>query len=215
VKTWRGNDLVGAWTVTRKIDGVQVIYKDGVPRSRRDKPLYNLPRMPDGVYEVFMGSWEKTVSRVRTHLGIKVERRFLYRLSYPFDKRLVIRSALVYPVAGVIRELFKKQRARGHEGLVLHPWPHGSKGEPLKVKQRETYDVKVTGIQMGKGKHAGRLGAVLTEKGKVGTGFNDAQRCDLLVEFSFGKTVIEVECTGLTPGGKFREPRFVRVRFDK
>ena len=61
------------------------------------------------------------------------------------------------------------------------------------------------------------MGALITEMGKVGTGFTDINRewwadpCrDLPVPY-----IIEVECMGLTKNGKFRHPRFKRIRWDK
>ena len=81
----------------------------------------------------------------------------------------------------------------------------------LKVKSSDTFDVQVTDVVPGRGKHTGRMGALMTERGKVGTGFTDAQRSEV---WQAGE-IIEVECMSLTPSGKFRHPRFVRRRFDK
>jgi ATP-dependent DNA ligase len=98
--------------------------------------------------------------------------------------------------------------SQGYEGLVLR---QGDRW--LKVKPKETYDVLVTGIVEGTGKYAGKLGALITDMGKVGTGFTDKDREDL---FTLPiNTIIEVECMELTPKGKFRHPRFIRVRYDK
>nr|WP_283842052.1 hypothetical protein [Bradyrhizobium sp. KB893862 SZCCT0404] len=109
------------------------------------------------------------------------------------------------------------QIAKGYEGLVLRQgdvW--------LKVKPTETYDVLVTGIIEGTGKHKGRMGALMTPMGKVGTGFSDAERVtfwNYCKEPDDGRGImgetIEVECMKLTDDGKFRHPRFVRVRPDK
>ena len=51
----------------------------------------------------------------------------------------------------------------------------------LKVKSFEDADAKVVGHIQGKGRHAGRMGALLLEmpggqRFKLGTGFTDAQR---------------------------------------
>lgn len=212
MKTWPGGDLEGPWTCTRKLDGVQAIYRGGKPISRRGKPLYNLPRMPDGVYEVYLGSWERTVSAVRTLVAAVIPREHLYRIDHKLDERLVIHTFLSGVKAPMVKRLLRRELARGGEGLVLHPFVLGRDDrEPLKVKPVETYDVKVVGMIAGRGKHEGRMGALVTPMGDVGTGFTDADRAR---RSWVGKT-IEVAALGLTPGGKFRHPRFVRVRFDK
>lgn len=75
-------------------------------------------------------------------------------------------------------------------------------------------DVRVIGWEKGEGKHLGRMGALVTEKGKVGTGFSDKEREEYTEEYILGK-VIEVSCMELTPQGKFRFPKFVRTRLDR
>jgi ATP-dependent DNA ligase len=74
--------------------------------------------------------------------------------------------------------------------------------------------VKITGLQAGLGKHQGKLGAFLTDMGKVGTGLTDHERVLYNTPDMIGQ-IIEVECMELTDDGKFRHPRFVRLRFDK
>jgi hypothetical protein len=206
VKNWDGTDLAGEWLVTDKLDGVQVVVKNGEKLSRAGKPLYNLPDVEDGIYEVYLGSWEDTVSAVRTHAGDTVPASCLYAL-YPKVDRALHRDFVPDPTKAVIEGLLADALAEGFEGLV------GGQGETwLKVKPKETHDVRVFGLEPGKGRHLGRIGALVTPMGKVGTGLTDAQR-----EYSnhyVGK-IIEVECMGLTPNGKFRHPRFLRVRWDK
>ena len=58
------------------------------------------------------------------------------------------------------------------------------------------------------------MGALLTEYGKVGTGFTDAQRETFTKENSIG-LLIEVEYMEMTGGLKFRHPRYIRIRHDK
>jgi DNA ligase-1 len=118
------------------------------------------------------------------------------------------------PPAHLIEETLTNALAKGDEGLVLQ------QGDVrLKVKPKQSYDVPVTGIIMGKGKHAGRMGAVITPMGKVGTGFSDEQRKEFAALYGptsgYPFPTIEVDAMGLTPAGKFRHPRFVRVRWDK
>jgi DNA ligase-1 len=120
----------------------------------------------------------------------------------------------MHPAAWFIEDALANVLTCGDEGLVLQ------QGEVrLKVKPKQSYDVPVTGIIAGKGKHAGRMGALITPMGNVGTGFSDAQRKEFAALFADGpgdfQHIIEVEAMGLTPAGKFRHPRFVRVRWDK
>jgi hypothetical protein len=98
-------------------------------------------------------------------------------------------SNFVHPVIGQtdvteaspIRALWDKHvLEEGYEGLVIRA--NGS----IKVKPVHTIDVVVIGIEPGKGKHTGRMGALWTAfrdwtgkylvAGKVGTGFSDEER---------------------------------------
>lgn len=216
-KAWKGQDLQGLWNVYRKLDGVRAFVVPAGPGrtrvvSRNGKPLHNLDRhrafFTDA--EVWLGDFTKTIRAVKTHGAEPVPRFALYQLDPP-DPRLYLRR-VENPTVPYIRALLRRHKRQGEDGLVLR---QGDRW--LKVKHEETYDVKVTGVQPGKGKHKGKLGALLTSKGRVGTGFNDALRSakrGALALHWVGKT-IEVVSTGLTPGGKFRHARFVRVREDK
>ena len=97
----------------------------------------------------------------------------------------------------------------GYEGLVIFTDKY-----MYKVKPEETFDVVVTGVIPGAGKHLGRMGALTTEMGDVGTGFTDIEREQFTEEFIVNQT-IEVSCMMLTPDGKFRHARFCRLREDK
>jgi hypothetical protein len=200
-KTYKGETLKDA-LVTLKIDGVRAHRKlEGVV-SRSGKPLFNIPPIHD-VCEVFLGTWEDTVSYVRTKGKEMLSEEFLFSLN-PIDPRLVDGEYALLEKEK-IDELMQKALDSGFEGLVIQ-----SEGVLYKVKPKETYDVKVIGVVPGKGKHEGKMGALLTEMGKVGTGFTDEER-----GFDFLGHIIEVEAMSLTPKGKFRHPRFIRIRYDK
>lgn len=202
-QTYRGETLHDA-LVTLKIDGVRAhATPDGVC-SRQGKPLHNV-FLPFGIAEIYCGSWEATVSAVRTQNAKPVAAEHIYMLEPTIDARLVVAEFSVLDEA-CVRPMFEHWRARGYEGLVIH-----AGGKLYKVKGEETYDVEVTGVIPGKGKHVGRMGALMTTMGKVGTGFTDAQREELWQP----GMVIEVACTELTPSGIFRHARFKRRRFDK
>jgi DNA ligase-1 len=208
-KLYKGGNLKGAWIITRKIDGVRALYTNNAWMSRNGKPLYNLDHISTDLtdIEVFCGSWEKTISKVRTFDENYVLQEEAFSLD-PLDERLIL-GTLVDPTEHDIDKLLESAVSRGDEGLVLR---QGNKW--LKVKKVETYDIAVTGIVEGKGKYVGMLGAIETEKGNVGTGLTDDQRVTMFTNDLIG-TTIEVECMELTKDGMFRHPRFVRMRFDK
>ena len=73
----------------------------------------------------------------------------------------------------------------GGEGLMLHhanaPWQSGRSGQLLKLKPHEDAEARVIAHLPGKGRHAGRLGALLVQtpegrRFRIGSGFTDAQR---------------------------------------
>jgi len=206
-KKYEGQTLTNA-TVSYKIDGVRAHNTPDGPVSRAGKPLYNLT-LPDDieVAEIYGGTWEQTISMVRTQVGAPVPESAIYSLRPNIDKRLVIGVYdTITPME--VAHLFDVAKLQKLEGLIIE-----SEGLLYKVKGTETFDVPVIGVQEGTGRNLGRMGALLTPMGKVGGGFTDAHR-ELYYKDIIGK-IIEVECMELTPDGKFRHPRFVRLREDK
>lgn len=204
-RVYKGEDLQDV-SVSYKIDGVRAHNINGIILSRANKPLYNIS-MAYSIAEIFTGSWEDTVSRVRTQKGTPLEVENIYCLD-PIDTRLDLGT--FSSLTNVeIKTMFAKARSQGYEGLVLR-----TKKYWYKVKEVETYDEVVIGILEGTGKYTGMLGAFITDKGNVGTGLTDQQRKDYYTTDSIGK-LIEVKVMGITPQGKFRHPRFIRERFDK
>lgn len=241
-KPWNGKDLKGTWEFTLKIDGVRALWDGAKWVSRAGKPLYNIPdpigfHIPEEGFEVYLTApgrsskenYRATIECVRAKTKDRpIPPSALYSLE-PLDPRLYsgslgnISTASPYlvdhPTADEIREALHRANRNGYEGLVLR---QGDKW--LKVKPVETYDVPVTGIIEGTGKHKGRMGALMTPMGKVGTGFTDKEREWWWTEAfaaPLGKIIgapsytIEVSCMQLTPDGKFRHPRFERIRYDK
>ncbi|KVE35692.1 ATP-dependent DNA ligase [Burkholderia sp. BDU5] len=113
----------------------------------------------------------------------------------------------------------------GYDGAILRDpdglWTAGSgtDGEIIKVKAAETYDLRVVGVEEGKGKYKGTLGALVCQgpKGHVKvSGMTDAQRDEWWADpTKIVGQIVEVQCLGFTNMGSLREPRFKGVRFDK
>ena len=108
-------------------------------------------------------------------------------------------------------------RRSGGEGLMLRqpgsPYEAGRSPTLLKVKTFHDAEGKVVELLPGKGRHAGRLGAVVVELPSgltfsVGTGFSDAQR---EAPPPVG-SVITYRYQEMTDRGVPRFPSFVRVR---
>jgi DNA ligase-1 len=215
-KKWDNQALQGIWEISIKIDGVRVLIKDGQVLSRAGKVLHGLREaschLTEGDYEFFLGDFKNTISITRNHTikhWDEIKEGF-YRLLPTVDERLLV-GLFLDPTKEEIQFIFKTYTDKGYEGLML------KQGDVLiKIKSTYTADIKVLGMLEGTGRNKGRLGAVITSRGKVGTGFSDADREKLWqAKDSLIGSLIEVSYMELTPSGKFRHPRFERVRDDK
>ena len=120
--------------------------------------------------------------------------------------------------------LLAKTVKNGGEGLMLHRGASLYKGQRtddlLKLKTHEDDEARVVAHIPGKGKYAGKLGALLVEmpaadgqraqRFKLGTGFSDAQRQD---PPAIG-TRVTYRFRGLNDSGIPRFASFMRVRQD-
>ncbi len=114
-----------------------------------------------------------------------------------------------------------------YDGLIMRdPWGlwsvgTGTGGEVVKLKKRLSYDLRVIDWEPGKGKHAGRAGALIVDFGGkrlgVGTGLTDSQRENIANNFrdDWRGKIVEVEAMDLSSEGLLREPRFKGIRHDK
>ena len=116
-----------------------------------------------------------------------------------------------------LRVQLQKVVAQGGEGLVLHRadalWQPGRSDALRKLKAVPDEDARVVAVLAGKGRHTGRMGALLLEMpgGKrfsLGTGFTDAQRAS---PPAIGATVT-YRYRERTPTGLPRFASFLRVR---
>jgi DNA ligase-1 len=118
-----------------------------------------------------------------------------------------------------LQALLQRTVRAGGEGLMLHRgsslYRSGRSDDLIKVKTHEDTEARVVAHVPGKGKHAGRLGALLLEmpdgqRFKLGAGFSDAQRSDPPPVGSW----VTYRYRGTHGGGLPRFASFVRVRDD-
>ncbi|MDN8615723.1 DNA ligase [Variovorax ginsengisoli] len=118
-----------------------------------------------------------------------------------------------------LQALLDKTVRMGGEGLMLHRGGSLYRAERnndlVKVKPFEDADARVVSYVPGRGKHAGRMGAmwVETEDGKrfkLGTGFSDAEREKPPAIGSW----VSYRYNGTNPSGLPRFARFLRERPD-
>lgn len=121
------------------------------------------------------------------------------------------------PDAAALQALLAQTVKDGGEGLVLHRssalWSPGRSDALLKFKPVADDEARVVAHLPGKGRHAGRLGALLLElpsgqRFALGTGFTDAQRANPPAIGS----VVTYRYRDHTPKGLPRFASFLRVR---
>jgi len=119
--------------------------------------------------------------------------------------------------AAALHTLLRSTVKAGGEGLVLHQtnalWAPGRSDALLKLKLQPDDDARVVAHVPGKGKLAGRTGALLLERpdGKqflLGSGFTNAQRADPPPVGS----IVTYRYRGLSPKGLPKSASFVRVQ---
>ncbi len=115
--------------------------------------------------------------------------------------------------------LLQKTEKMGGEGLMLHRGGSMYRAERnndlLKVKSYDDAEARVVGHVMGKGRHGGRLGALVVEtrdgrRFRLGTGLSDAQRENPPPVGSW----VTYRYNGMHASGLPRFARFMRVRSD-
>jgi DNA ligase-1 len=193
----------------------------------------------DGELFLERGQFQQTMSIVRCHDPSKRDwSRIKYmvfdapevagtasdRLSHAAIALLANPWAKIVPhracTGGVPEVMAELQRvlALGGEGVMLkhptNPYTGGRNSNHLKVKEFNDAEAVVVGHEPGKGKHTGRMGALLCadECGReirIGTGFTDAQRT---VPPEVG-ALITYKYQNKTDDGLPRFPVFMRERW--
>ena len=201
-----------------------------------------LPAQPlDGELWLGRGRFESVSAAVRRHEPLEAEWRALRYMLFELPgaagdfavrsaglQRLVATSrfeALVaveqmtLPDRTALRARLDEVVRAGGEGLMLHradaPYESGRSDTLLKLKPIHDADAVVLGHIGGRGKHAGRLGALWVRNAQgmrfaLGSGFSDAQRAEppaigALVTYTY---------RGTTSSGTPRFATFLRVRSD-
>ena len=151
-----------------------------------------------------------------------------------FDERLAALKALVASIEqdwvqavpqqrvatdAALQALLQRTVRAGGEGLMLHKgsslYRSGRSDDLIKLKTHDDAEALVVGHLPGKGKHAGRLGALLVEmptgqRFKLGAGLTDADRDQPPPLGSW----VTYRYRGTHDGGLPRFASFVRVRLD-
>ena len=221
-------------------DGQALRFRSGKTINAPEWFVAGLPKQPlDGELWIARGRFERVSGIVRKELpdeaGWREVRYMIFELpgapgtfaERAEQIRRLVRQANV-PWLFEIRQFFVVDRSilkkrldevvrAGGEGLMLHlavaPYETGRSDVLLKLKPWQDAEAVVVGQRPGKGRHAGRLGAlrVRTPEGRVfllGTGFSDAQR---QAPPAIGTTVT-YRYRDLTNGGLPRFASFLRVR---
>lgn len=121
----------------------------------------------------------------------------------------------------------KEVEEKGGEGVIIRDpyscdyYPGKRKANLIKWKKTLTFDLRVTGVEQGKGKYMNMVGKLICRDSagkevRVGSGLTDEQRKARWEDLSLisGK-IVEVEAMCLSTKGILREPRFKGVRDDK
>jgi len=117
---------------------------------------------------------------------------------------------------------YHKCIAEGYEGIVIkskeHLYRNARSWDWQRLVPIHSEDCECTGIFPGKGKHLGRAGGIFIEFGghtvKVGTGFSDAEREDMMINDPTGQ-IAETQYKEKTKAGSMRHPAFKGWRDDK
>ncbi|KAF1049271.1 DNA ligase [Xylophilus sp.] len=224
-------------------DGQRLWTRGGEPVAAPAWFTAPLPAVPlDGELWAGRGRFEQAASTVRSQTPDDAAWRAMRFMVFDlpaapggFTERLSALEALLPPRDAPWAQPVAQHRATTHaalqaemervvraggEGLVLHrggaPYRAGRSDDLLKFKPYDDAEARVVGHLPGKGRHAGRLGALLVElpdgrRLRIGGGFSDVQRDD---PPPVGST-ITYRYNGTTAAGLPRFARFLRVRADQ
>lgn len=221
-------------------DGQSLRFRSGLPIAVPDWFTAGLPKTPlDGELWLGRGRFDELSGTVRRKLPVEAEWRQLRYMVFDlpgatgsFAERTqriqtlvteahqpwlqAVAQTQVRQAAGLQARL-KQTVNEGGEGLVLHRanalWSSGRSDALFKLKPVPDEEARVLAHLPGKGRHAGRMGALLLalpdgQQFALGTGFNDAQRADPPPVGA----VVTYRYRGHTPRGLPRFASFLRVQ---
>ncbi len=189
------------WLARGRFDELSAIVRRQVPVDAEWRRVrYMVFELPGAA-----GSFTERVARIEA-LAAAAQRPWLRAVS---QFRLADAAALRKTLGEIVRA--------GGEGLMLHradaAYETGRSASLLKLTPWLDAEAVVVGHLPGKGKHAGRLGALRMEmpdgrRFSLGSGLSDALRRD---PPPLG-TLVTYRYRELTPGGMPRFPSYLRVR---
>ena len=221
-------------------DGRVLRFRSGRQIAAPDWFLAALPSTAlDGELWLGRGQFDRLSGAVRRNVPVDAEWRDIRYMIFdlpagagPFAERLERLAAVLsaqavpwlqkidqvqLPSAAVLQQRLQDVADLGGEGLMLHRadalWSAGRSDTLRKLKPLPDDEARVVGYEPGKGRLAGRVGALLVEmdsgrRFSLGTGLSDADR---QTPPALG-TVVTYRYRGLTPSGLPRFASFVRQR---
>ena len=221
-------------------DGRVLRFRSGRPIAAPDWFLAALPSTAlDGELWLGRGQFDRLSGAVRRNVPVDAEWRDIRYMIFdlpagagPFAERLERLAAMLsvqavpwlqkidqvqLPSAAVLQQRLQDVADLGGEGLMLHRadalWSAGRSDTLRKLKPMPDDEARVVGYEPGKGRLAGRVGALLVEmdsgrRFSLGTGLSDADR---QTPPALGE-VVTYRYRGLTPSGLPRFASFVRQR---
>jgi DNA ligase-1 len=191
-------------------DGQSLSFRSGLPIAAPDWFTAGLPKTSlDGELWLGRGRFDELSGTVRKKLPVDAEWRQLRYMIFDlpgatgsFAERAQRVNILLteahqpwlqavaqtqIPKTPGLQALLKQTVKEGGEGLVLHRanalWSPGRSDALYKLKPMPDEEARVLAHLPGKGRHAGRMGALLLalpdgQQFALGTGFSDAQRAD-------------------------------------
>lgn len=221
-------------------DGQALRFRSGLPIAAPDWFTAALPKTAlDGELWLGRGRFDELSGTVRRQAPVDADWRTVNYMVFDlpgaagsFSERTQRLTALVakaqppwlhavaqqrVPNATALDTLLQATAKGGGEGLMLHRanalWAPGRSDALLKFKLQPDEEARVVAHLPGKGRHTGRLGALLMEmpdgqRFALGTGFTDAQRA---APPAVG-TVVTYRYRDRTPKGLPKFASFLRVR---